>query len=101
MAGVYVKGMKLPKDGTYRMGLVAKEGRVTAGLVKEESFADKDIEWFDCVSVPDLKSGKWSDISGQACLCSVCGRPQNYKQAMGWKYCPCCGAKMQEVEKDE
>ena len=50
---------------------------------------------------PVKKRGTWSDISGQACLCSVCGRPQNYKQAMGWKYCPCCGAKMQEVEKNE
>lgn len=51
--------------------------------------------------VSEVRRGHWSDISGQACLCSVCGRPQNYKQAMGWKYCPCCGAKMKEVEKNE
>lgn len=41
------------------------------------------------------KAGTWRDISGQACLCSVCGKPQNYKQAKGWRYCPMCGAVME------
>lgn len=39
------------------------------------------------------KNGRWRDISGQAVLCSVCGRAQNYKQTKGWRYCPHCGSR--------
>lgn len=43
----------------------------------------------------EVRRGKWSDISGQAVLCSVCGKPQNEKQARCWRYCPHCGAVME------
>lgn len=48
----------------------------------------------------EVHRGRWSDISGQACICSFCGRPQNYKQAKGWRYCPMCGAIMNKEAKD-
>jgi len=53
------------------------------------------IERMPTADVAEIRRGHWSDISGQACLCSVCGRPQNYKQARGWRYCPHCGAVME------
>lgn len=52
-------------------------------------FGEKEV-----LLAPGKKQGHWSDISGQACVCSACGRPQNYKQAKGWRYCPHCGAVM-------
>lgn len=45
--------------------------------------------------VSEIRCGNWSDISGQAVLCSVCGMPKNAKQARGWRYCPHCGAVME------
>ena len=43
-----------------------------------------------------LKHGEWRDISGQAVLCSCCGRASNAKQAKTFSYCPYCGARMEE-----
>lgn len=55
------------------------------------------VQSIPAADVAEVRRGRWSDISGQACLCSFCGRPQNYKQALGWRYCPMCGAIMNEV----
>lgn len=41
------------------------------------------------------RTGRWSQVSGQATLCSCCGRASNAKQAKGWRYCPMCGAVME------
>lgn len=63
-----------------------------AGIIR----AEYAICRMPAADVAEIRRGRWSDISGQACLCSVCGRPQNYKQAKGWRYCPMCGAIMNE-----
>lgn len=44
------------------------------------------------------QTGRWSQVSGQATLCSCCGRASNAKQARNWNYCPYCGAKMEEIK---
>lgn len=48
--------------------------------------------------VRSQRTGRWSQVSGQATLCSCCGRASNAKQAKTWNYCPYCGAKMEEME---
>lgn len=40
------------------------------------------------------RTGRWSQVSGQATLCSCCGRASNAKQARNWSYCPYCGGMM-------
>lgn len=44
------------------------------------------------------QTGRWSQVSGQATLCSCCGRASNAKQARNWSYCPYCGKKMEEMK---
>ena len=44
------------------------------------------------------RKGKWSQVSGQATLCSCCGMASNAKQARNWRYCPHCGAEMEDME---
>lgn len=44
------------------------------------------------------QTGRWSQVSGQATLCSCCGRASNAKQARNWSYCPYCGTKMEEIK---
>lgn len=44
------------------------------------------------------KKASWSQVSGQATLCSCCGRASNAKQARNWSYCPYCGTKMEEIK---
>ena len=49
-------------------------------------------------SAQQERTGRWSQVSGQATLCSCCGRASNAKQARNWSYCPYCGEKMEEME---
>ncbi|MBQ7146006.1 MAG: hypothetical protein IJR95_04480 [Lachnospiraceae bacterium] len=49
-------------------------------------------------SAQQERTGRWSQVSGQATLCSCCGRASNAKQERNWSYCPYCGEKMEEME---
>lgn len=49
-------------------------------------------------SAQQEQTGRWSQVSGQATLCSCCGRASNAKQARNWSYCPYCGKKMEEMK---
>lgn len=82
----FVEATKAMYDAAYKLGLETNQKVLSVrGAIRQVPFAD----------VTEIKRGKWSDISEQACLCSNCGKPQNYKQAMGWRYCPHCGAVME------
>lgn len=41
--------------------------------------------------VKERKHGHWEDIDLDTSVCSVCKKPQEYET----KYCPECGAKME------
>ena len=49
-------------------------------------------------SAQQEQTGRWSQVSGQATLCSCCGRASNAKQARNYSYCPYCGTKMEEMK---
>lgn len=42
--------------------------------------------------------GTWRRISTQAALCSCCGMAVNAKMAKQFRYCPFCGARMEEED---
>ena len=78
------------------MNMVYIEVEQLKGLI-----TDEDFEKVYKIAYPLAicqKSGHWRDISGQATLCSCCGRESNAKQAKTWSYCPYCWAKMEEMK---
>lgn len=48
-------------------------------------------------TVEERKHGHWEDIDLDTSVCSVCKKPQEYET----KYCPECGAKMENNEDDD
>ena len=48
-------------------------------------------------TVEERKHGHWEDIDLDTSVCSVCKKPQEYET----KYCPECGAKMENNGDDE
>ena len=58
-----------------------------------------DIDRAPTVDVPDMKVGKWIYWDKNRVLCSVCKlEPYAGKGADNFKYCPNCGAKMEEEQ---
>ena len=47
--------------------------------------------------VKERKHGRWEDIDLDTSVCSVCKKPQEYET----KYCPECGAKMENNGDDD
>lgn len=48
-------------------------------------------------TVEERKQGHWEDIDLDTSVCSVCKKPQEYET----KYCPECGAKMENNGDDD
>jgi hypothetical protein len=48
-------------------------------------------------TVEERKHGHWEDIDLDTSVCSVCKKPQEYET----KYCPECGAKMENNGDDD
>lgn len=48
-------------------------------------------------TVEERKHGHWIDIDLDTSICSVCKKPQEYET----KYCPECGAKMENNGDDD
>lgn len=48
-------------------------------------------------TVEERKHGHWEDIDLDTSVCSVCKKPQEYET----KYCPKCGAKMENNGDDD
>lgn len=48
-------------------------------------------------TVEEHKHGHWEDIDLDTSVCSVCKKPQEYET----KYCPECGAKMENNGDDD
>lgn len=48
-------------------------------------------------TVEERKHGHWEDIDLDTSICSVCKKPQEYET----KYCPECGAKMENNGDDD
>lgn len=48
-------------------------------------------------TVEERKRGHWEDIDLDTSVCSVCKKPQEYET----KYCPECGAKMENNGDDD
>lgn len=46
--------------------------------------------------VQEVKHGKWDFITKRKVRCSNCNFVRNIETQIGWKYCPMCGAVMQE-----
>lgn len=59
-----------------------------------EEMADNRVSvWLEEVPSVEPKRGKWLNGNYRQ-ICSVC----RYKGYLSWKFCPNCGAKMDEVE---
>lgn len=48
-------------------------------------------------TVEERKHGHWEDVDLDTSVCSVCKKPQEYET----KYCPECGAKMENNGDDD
>ncbi len=51
----------------------------------------------EATTVEERKHGHWEDIDLDTSVCSVCKKPQEYET----KYCPECGAKMENNGDDD
>ena len=58
-----------------------------------QSAADR----LDTMPTEERKNGHWEDIDLDTSVCSVCKKPQEYET----KYCPECGAKMENNGDDD
>lgn len=52
---------------------------------------------YEAPTVEERKHGRWEDIDLDTSVCSVCKKPQEYET----KYCPECGAKMENNGDDD
>lgn len=52
---------------------------------------------YEAPTVEERKHGHWEDIDLDTSVCSVCKKPQEYET----KYCPECGAKMENNGDDD
>lgn len=73
------------------------EHKYMGNFVYMDGTATRQNEIIDIIEAlpPAQQAAHWSTVSGQAALCSCCGRASNAKQAIQFAYCPYCGAKME------
>lgn len=60
-----------------------------------------DIMRFPFADVQEVKHGKWELIGKNVSKCTSCGCARNIKTQFGWNFCPVCGARMGEEEKQQ
>lgn len=58
-----------------------------------------DIMRFPFADVQEVKHGKWELIGKNVSKCTSCGCARNIKTQFGWNFCPVCGARMGDEEK--
>ena len=58
-----------------------------------------DIMRFPFADVQEVKHGKWELIGKNVSKCTSWCCARNIKTQFGWNFCPVCGARMGEEEK--
>lgn len=88
---LYITNMRLPKKGRYTTFTIYWDGRVVFKFGGEP--AGQATEISNAADVKPVMHGKWLDplIDWE---CSACHELQGYSKWL--KYCPNCGAKMEE-----
>lgn len=68
-------------------------------------YSEKPISILECVPLEDVAPvvhGSWIKDDNEQCYCSACmddhHRPMFFTPHSQWRYCPWCGAKMDEAE---
>ena len=93
---ILIKGMEMPKDGTYNIVHIYSDGHVSM------PFLGKGMQIVSGITAAPVVHGKWvktdDDPEDTAYQCSVCGKEALYKyntcDSVCSEYCPQCGAKM-------
>lgn len=72
-------------------------------IAPESLFRDTLVEWIDLQETEDVAPvvhGSWIKDDNEQCYCSACmddhHRPMFFTPHSQWRYCPWCGAKMDE-----
>lgn len=104
------KILKITKSGTIYLRSTNCKDALSMELMNEvlNAYAKADFRFAHALNVfqglidkaptvEERKHGHWEDIDLDTSVCSVCKKPQEYET----KYCPECGAKMENNGDDD
>lgn len=80
--------------------------RMKENIVASQPFKERMCEWIDAQPTADVEPvthATWIEdgYQDEAYVCSSCGWPEpDEKRREETQYCPCCGAKMEDVDED-
>lgn len=79
----------------------AKEKKVYSKDRHEYVVPVAELDWLPTADVQEVRHGKWlTDRFGmERAICSICGAV--YEDGDSFRFCPKCGAKMDEGEKQQ